>query len=105
MPRERYTTDRWEQLRPGFIRWAKVSGSLTALGVIAIIYIYGDDPILRVARSVRTLIVLFNGLVWAVFLITTGTLVGVWLIDRFGDRPGEEDKRVPQRNRGKNRCR
>ena len=80
-------TDRWEELRPGFIRAAIISGILLAVSLLVVFVSYGDNPIIPVNRAGRGLIGLAVYLASGVFLVSGGMLVGVWLLNRFGDRP------------------
>lgn len=80
-------TDRWDELRPSFIRVALISGILLAILLVVVFVSYGDNPILQVNRAGRGLIGLAVYAASGVFLVSGGMLVGVWLLNRFGGRP------------------
>jgi hypothetical protein len=73
-----------------FIAGAKISAVLLIPTCGAVFLIYGTHPIFSVTPYTRRLIMLVW--LWNVLVFTWcgGMVLGAWLIDRFGDRPGED---------------
>jgi len=86
MPPTPYTTDRWEELRPKFLRWAKASALLTALLTVEVVSTDGDIALLRTPKELQNMIDMIWFLSLGVFLVTGGMLLWVWLVNRYGDR-------------------
>lgn len=88
----RYTSDRWGQLRPVFIRCAILSGAAFGLLTLAVVLTQPGDWSAPKDRMLRS----FLDFVWEtaamVFAGSGGTLLLVWLINRYGDRPGGNDR-------------
>ena len=87
MSSQPFTTGRWEQLRPWCIRWAKLSGLVTAALTAEVISTDGNVAWLYVPRGIQAIIDFVWYLALIALLITGGMLLGMWLIDRFGDPP------------------
>ena len=73
-----------------FVPGAKISAVALLLTSTAVACIYGVQPFIAVGREMRGLITL----VWlwnvAAFLVCSGMVLWGWLVDRYGDRVGED---------------
>jgi hypothetical protein len=87
MSSDPFTTDRWEQRRPRFIRWAKLAGLITSALTAEVISTDGNAAWLYVPRGIQSYVDLAWYLALIALLITGGVLLGMWLIGRFGDPP------------------
>ena len=82
----RYTSERWEQLRPKYVFYATISACLLILMSGMVASIYGVQPVVQVTPAIRELIVWIWFFVLCVFLYCGGMLLWAWLVGRYGDR-------------------
>lgn len=78
--------NRFEELRPGFIRWFRILGFVFVVSLLAIGITYGRRPYILVGIEGRTVISIAACISLVGCVYTGGMLLYVWLLDRYVDK-------------------
>ena len=78
-------SDRFEELRPSFIRWFRFFFLALLTLATCIAFTYGTNPILIVGSNGRLIIAILAGFNLIGFLLVGGLLAGEWLLANYSD--------------------
>ena len=78
--------DRFEELRPSFIKWTYISATLLLVGLIVTFFTFGRIPNYQFGVEGRTLVAIFTMIALAALLFSGGILLFAWLLNKYADR-------------------
>ena len=78
--------DRFEELRPSFIKWTYISVASLFVGLIATLITFERIPYYQIGVECRTLVAIFTMISLTALLFSGGMLIFAWILKKNADR-------------------